>query len=136
MQNNLQSKELSINSSLTSLPATYHYSERLHTIHCIMVNIMSNTVLLDTSPHVLNLPHTSNSVIRIKTSQCDTNQHYKEISNHKFWGITCEILTFTPSYKPATDHSVFVTYFSNKTGNFIIINQQTHNLCIYPVILH
>lgn len=63
-----QSKYLSVNSSLTALPATHHDVERLHTIHRVMINIISNTVLLDTSPHVLNLPHTSSRVIRIKTS--------------------------------------------------------------------
>lgn len=59
---------MSINSSLTALPATQYYSERRHNIHCVMVNIMSNTVPLDSSPYVLNSPKTSRRVIRIKTS--------------------------------------------------------------------
>jgi hypothetical protein len=54
--------------SLTMLPATHYYSESLHTTCCIMVNTVSITVLLDTSPHVLNIPHTSIRVTRMKTS--------------------------------------------------------------------
>jgi len=60
----------------------------------------------------------------------------KRLENKNFGGIKPQNLTSAPSYKPATDHPVFVTYFSKKTGDFIIINQQMHNLCIYTVLSH
>jgi hypothetical protein len=56
--------------------------------------------------------------------------------NINLGGIKRENLTSAPIYEPSTDHSVFVTCFSNKMGNFIIFNQKKHNLCIYTVLLH